>query len=140
MLRRGYNYDMAEGYKNKKILLVEDDPFLAGLLERSFTKEGFIYELASDGETGLAKAKSMEPDLILLDLVLPGIDGYEVLRRLKADPKLAQYPVIILSNLGQKEEIDRGIRMGAIDFLVKANIYLDEIVVRIKKLFDASPK
>ncbi len=131
---------MDDRYKNKKILLIEDDTFLADLLSQNFVKEGLVHEVASDGESGLLKAKAMLPDLILLDITLPRIDGYEVLRRLKEDPVLAKCPVIILSNLSQKEEIDKGLALGAADFLVKANVYIGEIVARAKKVFDESQK
>lgn len=118
----------------KRILLVEDDNFLADLLVLRFKKENFLFELAKDGEESLEKARSLKPDLIVLDLVLPGISGYEVLTQLKADKELASVPVLILSNLGQKDEIERGLRLGAVDFIVKAAFDLDQIVDKIKKL------
>lgn len=118
------------------LLIVEDDKFLADLLVRHFAKEGFDIELAFDGEKGLEKVRERRPDLILLDLLLPGIDGYEVLRRLKADSTFADIPVIILSNLGQKDEIERALLLGAEDFLVKARFDLDEITEKIKKFLE----
>src|SRR3989338_7802050 len=96
--------------RNKKILLVEDESFLANLLSDYIKEQGVSLEQASTGEECLAKAKSSKPDIILLDIILPGIDGYEVLKQLKANPELSKIPVIFLSNLGGKEEIDRGLR------------------------------
>lgn len=123
---------------NQKILVVEDDTFLAKLLADKFKKEGLDFDLVRDGEKGLAKARAEHFDLILLDLILPGIDGYEALEQLKKDPALAPIPVLILSNLGQKEEIERGLRLGAVDFLVKAKFDLDEIVAKINQILKRS--
>ncbi len=121
---------------NKKLLLIEDDKFLAELLGDQFRKAGISYDLALDGEDGLLKARASSYDLILLDLILPGIDGYEVLRQLKADTELKKIPVLILSNLSQKDEIERGIRLGAEDFLIKSNFDIGEITRRIKKILE----
>ena len=127
---------MADEWKNKKVLIVEDDKFLNDLLAKHFGKEGFNFDLAPDGETALAKAEKVKPDLILLDIYLPGIDGYEVLRRLKSNPALASVPVVILSNLGQKDEIDKGMGLGAVDFLVKAKFDLFDIVSKVKDVLN----
>lgn len=130
---------MSNNQLNKiKILIVEDDLFLAQLLTDHFKKAGFNFDLVVDGERGLAKARAEHFNLILLDLVLPGMDGYEVLEQLKKDPATASIPVLILSNLGLKEEIERGLRLGAIDFLVKARWDLDEIVDKIKQILKRS--
>jgi DNA-binding response OmpR family regulator len=118
----------------KKILIIEDEKDLKFFLVRKFTEEGFDVEEAIDGEEGIKKPKENKPDLILLDLLLPGIDGFEVLSRLKRDPDLESIPVIILSNLGQEEEIGRGLKLGAVDYLIKANFTLDEIVERVRKV------
>lgn len=123
---------MADGWQNKKVLLVEDDRFLGDLLAKHFTQEGFLFDLAVDGESALKKAEEMKPDLVLLDLLLPGIDGYEVLKQLKANSVLAHTPVIILSNLGQKDEIEKAMALGAVDFLVKVKFDLAEIVSKVK--------
>lgn len=119
--------------QNYKILFIEDDEFLIGLIVKHFQKEGLNFDMATTGEKGLEKARAASYDLILLDIVLPGMDGYEVLRQLKSDSELAKIPVIILSNLGQKAEIQRGLELGAEDFLVKARHDLDEIGEKIKK-------
>ena len=119
---------------SQKILLIEDDKFLGDLLMEHFRKGGLDFELAVDGEGGLEKIRTKAPDLIILDLVLPGIDGYEVLKRLKNDKDFAKIPVIILSNLGQKEEIERGLELGAEDFIVKAHFDLDKIMEKIDQV------
>jgi len=118
----------------KKILAIEDDRFLRKLLIDRILEEGYSVEGAIDGEEGLKKVKENAFDLILLDLVLPGIGGFEVLVSLKKDQSLKKIPVLILSNLGQKEEIEKGLRLGAIDYIIKAHFTLDEIVEKIKKI------
>jgi len=117
----------------KKILIIEDDPFLREMITKKLGSEKYKPILAIDGEEGLKKTKEEKPDLILLDLILPGIDGYEVLKKIKSDKKTSSIPVVILSNLGQREEIEKGKKMGATDFLVKAHFTPNDIVERIKK-------
>ena len=119
----------------QNILIVEDDKFLRELIARKLTKEGFKINEAIDGEDGLEKAQKIKPDLILLDLILPGMNGFEVLSQIKNDPHLAQIPVVILSNLGQKDEVEKGLKLGAVDFLVKAHFTPQEIVEKIKTVF-----
>jgi DNA-binding response OmpR family regulator len=123
----------------KKVLIIEDEKDLRFFIARALKEEGFEVIEAIDGEEGIEKAKKEKPDLILLDLLLPGISGYEVLIRIKKDPELEIIPVLILSNLGQQEEIEKGLKLGAVDYLIKANFTLDEIIERIKKII-YSPK
>ncbi len=118
----------------KKILIIEDDKFLKRVISRKLSGEGYEIIEALDGEKGLKSAQEENPDLILLDLILPGIDGFEVLARIKKDPVIAVIPVIILSNLGQKEDIDKGMKMGAADYLIKAHFTPGEITTRIEKI------
>jgi len=115
----------------KKILVIEDDKFLRELISQKLLKEGYEISEAIDGEEGLKKIKEEKPDLVLLDLILPGIDGFEVLSEIKDDPILAQIPVIILSNLGQKEDVEKGLKLGAVDYLIKAHFTPGEIVEKI---------
>lgn len=118
----------------KKILIIEDDKFLRELIAQKLTKESFDISEAVDGEEGLKKIKEGSPDLILLDLILPGIDGFEVLAKMKEDSALAQIPVIILSNLGQKEDVEKGLKLGAADYLIKAHFTPVEIVEKIRTI------
>jgi DNA-binding response OmpR family regulator len=115
-----------------KILIIEDDKFLATLISNRLKEEGFETSIAEDGEKGLAQAKQQKPSLIILDLLLPGMDGFEVLEKLKKEKETQSIPVIILSNLGQKEEILKGLKLGAVDYLVKANLTPSEIINKIK--------
>ncbi len=118
----------------KKILIVEDDKFLRELIFEKLDSEGYEISKAADGEEGVKKAGEEKPDLILLDLILPGMDGFEVLSKIRENKELAQMPIIILSNLGQKEDIERGLTLGATDFMVKAHFTPNEIVDKIKKV------
>ena len=116
----------------KKILLIEDDKFLRKVLVRKLSKEGYQVIEAIDGEKGLKSMEQDKPDLVLLDLVLPEIDGFEVLDKAKRNPLLAKIPVIILSNLGEKKEIKRGLELGANDYLIKAHFTPGEILKKIE--------
>ena len=121
----------------QKILIIEDDKFLRDLIQQKLTKEGFLTVVASDGEEGVRAAQSEIPHLVLLDLILPGIDGFEVLKQLKGDQKTSAIPVIVLSNLGQKEDMERTLKNGAEDFMVKAHFTPSEIVTKIRATLKA---
>lgn len=115
-----------------KILIVEDDKFLRGLIASKLAKEGFEVVEAVDGEDGVKKIPEAMPNLVLLDLLLPGIDGFEVLKQVKAIEASKNIPVIILSNLGAKEDIEKGLSLGAIDFMVKAHFTPEEIIEKVR--------
>lgn len=117
---------------NKKILLIEDDEFLSRLLAGRLEKE-FNITFAPDAEKGIEELRQSPKDLIIVDVLLPGMSGIEFIKKIKADPELAKIPVLILSNLGQRDEINEGIRLGALDYLVKAHLDLGEIVTKIKE-------
>ena len=119
--------------KKKDILVIEDDQFLVKVYMSKLKKEGYDVRIAYDGNEGIAEVEKKKPDIILLDLILPGIDGFEVLEKIKADTKLAKVPVIILSNLGQDEDIKRGKKLGVVDYFVKANTSLSAIIQKIEK-------
>lgn len=116
-----------------KILIVEDDKFLRELIARKLQKEGFSISEAIDGEEGLKKIKEEGADLVLLDLILPGIDGFEVLEKIKGDSATSSVPIIVLSNLGQKDDVEKGLKLGAVDYLIKAHFAPREIIEKIKK-------
>ena len=118
----------------KTILIIEDDKFLRELIAQKLSKEDYEISEAIDGEEGMSKVKEEKPDLILLDLILPGIDGFEVLSQIKKDPALSPIPVIILSNLGQKEDVEKGTKLGAVDYLIKAHFTPGEIIEKIKNI------
>ena len=116
----------------KTILIIEDDKFLRDLITKKLIKEGFNISEAIDGEEGLRKIKEKKPDLVLLDLILPGIDGFDILSKMKSDPESSSIPVVILSNLGQREEVEKGLKLGAIDYLIKAYFTPGEIIEKVK--------
>lgn len=116
----------------KKILIIEDDKFLRELIVKKLEREGYETSEAVDGEEGFLKIKTEKPNLVLLDLILPSIDGFEVLSKMKEDASLTQIPVIILSNLGQREDIERGLKLGAVDYLIKAHFTPGEIIEKVK--------
>ncbi|MDP4007124.1 MAG: response regulator [bacterium] len=117
-----------------KILIVEDDKFLRELIMQKVSKEGYEVVGAVDGEEGMKMAKTEQPGLILLDLILPTVDGFDVLRQLKEEASTKNIPVIILSNLGQKEDVEKGKQLGAEDYIVKAHFTPAEIVEKIKSV------
>jgi len=118
------------------ILVIEDDKFLRELLVRKLSGEGYDVKNAIDAEAAFTILGEHKPKIILCDLILPGVDGFEILKRIKADPKTADIPVVILSNLGQKEDLDKAMALGAKDFMVKANFTLDEIVTKVRGIVD----
>ena len=126
--------------KKLGILIVEDDTFLAGIYANKFEREGFKVFLATDGDVGLKTAKKEMPDIMLLDILLPKLDGFEVLEKVKADPVTRVIPVILLTNLGQKEDVDKGLKLGAADYLIKAHFMPAETVEKVKKVLAATTR
>jgi len=116
----------------KKILIIEDDKFLLKVIKKKLLKENYTVVEALDGEQGIKGIKKEKPDLVLLDLILPEMDGFEVLTKMKADPKTAKIPVIVLSNLGEEQQVKKGLKMGANDYLIKAHFTPGEIIERIE--------
>lgn len=119
--------------KKIKVLLIEDEEMLANMYEVKFKNEGFDLIKALDGSVGFKLAKEQKPDFILLDIIMPKMDGFSVLKSLKEDEETKSIPVILLTNLGQEEDIDRGKKLGAVGYLVKANITPAEVVAEVKK-------
>ena len=118
----------------KKIILVEDDPFLIDIYTTKLKELDFAIQVATDGEEAISKIKEEKPDLIVLDIVLPHVDGWEILREIKGEEKLAKTKIIILSNLGQKEEVEKGLQLGATKYLIKAHYTPSQVVEEIKKI------
>ena len=117
----------------KKILMIEDDRFLRKIYRDKLTRAGFDFIEATNGEEGLNKVISESPDLVLLDLILPRKNGFDVLIEMKRNKNTKNIPVIILSNLGQELDIKRGLGLGAQNYLVKTDISLSEVVEKIKE-------
>jgi len=119
--------------KNKKILIIEDDKFLAKMLANTLESHGYEIVLAINGKEGLIKASGENVNLILLDIMLPDFDGFDLLETIKKEEKTKKVPVIILSNLGQPEVKQQGRALGAVDYLVKSDFSLDEVIKKVRK-------
>ncbi len=127
--------------KRIKILVVEDEDFLLSLYETKLEQSGYEVVKASNGAEGISLAQLELPNLILLDILMPQVDGYEMLKRIKADGKTKKIPVIIFSNLSQKQEIEKGLQLGAKDYIIKTSVTPTELVGRVKKYLKAdSPR
>lgn len=122
--------------KKPAILIIEDDPFLAEIYATKFDEEGFRVTFAKDGAEGwkMLSEKKEKPDLLILDLILPKLDGFEILKRIIKDKSLKEMPVVLLTNLGQDEEIERGLRDHVAAYMVKAHFTPGEIVHKIREI------
>lgn len=118
----------------QRILIVEDDVFLRQLLVEKFKKEGYIVREASDGREALQYIAENPPHIVILDLLMPEVDGFQVLEKLRADARTKDLPVVILSNLGEQEHVNRVKALGADDYLIKAHLFLDEIVEKVREV------
>ena len=125
---------MSSREKKVKILLIEDDPFLSSMYSTKFEMENFEVAAAEDGAKGLSLASSHKPDIILLDILMPKMNGFEVLEKLKTDKEMKDIPVILLTNLNQRDDIEKGMALGAVDYLIKAHFMPSEVVDKIKKV------
>lgn len=118
----------------KKILVVEDDKFLANAYRIKLSKAGFEVKIAYDGEEVISTLETFTADLIILDLVMPKKDGFKVLQDLKESEKWRNIPILIASNLGQQEDIDRGMKLGAVGYVIKTDLSLAELITKINSL------
>jgi len=124
-----------------RILLAEDDRFLRKAAETTLKRNGFEVTTAVDGEEALRAVAACAPHLVLLDLIMPKVQGFEVLRSIKADPATSGIPVIVLSNLGQERDVQRALEGGAVAYRIKANLSLDDLVKQVKQVLglEAAP-
>lgn len=118
----------------KKILVVEDDPMISSIYEAKLKADGFEVAIAVDGGKGLELARQDKPDLVMLDVILPGLDGFSVLEEIKKDKATKHIPVIMLTNLGTEDDKVKGQKMGALDYLVKASLTPGQISDKIKNV------
>ena len=122
---------MADG---KKVLLIEDDAFLSSLMKARLEKEGFGVLQAFDGEEGIEMLKKEKPDLIILDLIMPRVSGFEMMEHLNINVDFNQIPFIVLSNLAQDSDIQKAKSLGAKEFYVKIRTSIDDVVAKVKEL------
>lgn len=116
------------------VLLIEDDAFLAKIYAQKLEDEGFDVSLSSNGEDGLRLALREPPACVLLDILLPGADGFEILNRMKAEQTLANVPVVIISNLGQREDVQKAMSAGAVGYLIKAHSLPQDVARKVKEI------
>ena len=119
-----------------KILIVDDDVFLLDMYSLKFKEAGFQVEIAENGEAALKKAQDIKPDAILLDVVMPKMDGLETLRQIKKDKIAENAKIVVLTNLGQKEDVEKGLKLGADDYVVKAHFTPTEVLNKVKALLE----
>ena|SRR3989344_3677128 len=117
------------------ILVVEDDPSLLDLYRLKLREEGYTVVTATNGREGVEAALASQPELVLLDILMPEVDGYAALQQLKADPKTKKIPVIIFSNLSQNWEIEKGLKLGADDFVIKTSLTPAQLAEKVKEYF-----
>lgn len=117
----------------KKILLIEDEEIIISLLEKKLLQEGYEVSVARDGEEGLELMKESKPDIVLLDIIMPKLSGFEVMEKMNEDPRLKKIPVVIISNSGQPVEISRARELGAKDWLIKTEFNPQEVLEKVKK-------
>jgi DNA-binding response OmpR family regulator len=122
-----------------KVLVVEDDRFLVSAYRAKLEKSGYEVQIASDGDEALAVLKTFTPDIILLDLVMPRRDGFSTLEEMKKNADWAKIPVIVTSNLGQKEDIDKALGLGANDYIIKSDLSIEELVSKVQKVSGVKP-
>ncbi len=120
------------------VFIVEDDRFLLDMYVMKFNERGFLVDTAFGGQEALDKLSkdNLKPDIVLLDIVMPGVNGFEVLEKIKKDNLIPGTTIVILSNLGQKEDIDRGVALGADGYIVKASATPTEVVNRVSKILE----
>lgn len=124
----------ASNISAKSILLVEDDPFLIDIYSIKLKEAGFGVRVASHGEEALQKIKEELPDILLLDIVLPRADGWEIIGQIKALKSAENLKIVILSNLGQKSDVEKGLKLGAVKYLIKAHYTPTQVVEEIRDL------
>jgi len=117
----------------KKILIIEDEKILADLLEKKLKEKGYEVSVARDGIEGLDKMRKEKQDLILLDVIMPKMGGFDVLEEMNKDPELKKVPVIIISNSGQPVEIDRALKLGVKDYLIKTQFDPQEVIEKVER-------
>lgn len=123
-----------DGTPKHKILIVDDDPFILDMYALKFREQGFDVEVARDGKEGLNKIKEYEPEVVLLDVVMPILDGFDVMRELKKEKAGPTIRVILLTNLGQKDDVERGMQLGAYDYIIKAHFTPSEVVDKVRNI------
>ncbi|PIR42328.1 response regulator [candidate division WWE3 bacterium CG_4_9_14_0_2_um_filter_35_11] len=125
---------MTDNHVNKKyILIAEDDNFYSSIYNQRLTEMGYEVSVASNGEQLLKLMKIRVPDLVMLDLIMPKMDGFETLQSIKEDANFKNVKVLVLSNLGQKEDVDSAMMLGAIGYIIKSNTSIQDVLMKVKE-------
>jgi DNA-binding response OmpR family regulator len=122
-----------------KVLIVEDDPMMSRMYQKAFLEAGFEIDLAHDGQEGLDKARLSPPAIIILDVMMPKLNGMQVLENIKADPAIKMIPVIMLSNLGGQKDGEDAVAMGAVKYLLKSDVEPAQVVEFVKQILASAP-
>jgi DNA-binding response OmpR family regulator len=117
-----------------KVLIIEDDRYISKMYQLKLSLDGMDVQVADNGRIGVEKVKEFKPDIILLDILMPELDGYEVLKIVKGEPETKDIPVLVLSNLGQEDHIQKGMQLGAIGYIVKSQYTPSRVVDKIKEV------
>jgi DNA-binding response OmpR family regulator len=120
-----------------KILIIDDDPFILDMYVIKFNDSGFMVETANEGIAGLEKITSFQPDIVLLDIIMPKMDGFQVITELTEHKKQRPFKVLFLTNFGQKEDVEKGMALGADGYIIKANFTPSEVVEKVKEMIEA---
>jgi len=123
-----------EGDKKEKILIIEDDRFIAKMYQTKLDLEGYDVEVAENGAQGVEKIKNFSPDLVLLDIIMPEMDGFGVLEAIRDDDAINSTPVVVMSNLAQEDHLKRARALGAKDYIVKSQFTPMDVVKKIKEV------
>jgi len=119
-------------------MVIEDDPFLSSILKARLEKDGFTVIQAFNGEEALTKLRENSPGLVILDLIMPKMSGFEVLQVISIDPQLNKIPVVVVSNLGQDGDVEKAKGFGAVDYFIKMRMSIDELIVKIRGIIQKS--
>ena len=117
-----------------KILIIEDDPLMSRMYEKIFKFEGYEVEMAADGEEGLGKIKTAKPTLVLLDIMMPKMNGLQVLEKVKADPETKAVPVVMLTNLAGQQDAEKALSMGAVKYIIKSEYEPKQVANMVKEI------
>ena len=129
-----------QSQSQKTILIVEDEPLLSTLLKQRFEKSGYRVLIAVNGEVALKTVQAELPNLILLDIILPKVSGFEFMERVRQDPQTSRVPIIVTSNLGQESDIKKGRELGAVGYFVKAQVSIEDLVREVAKYLQSDTK
>lgn len=126
--------------EQKKILIIEDDRYISKMYQLKLSLEGYSVEVAENGRQGVDKVKEFVPDVILCDILMPELDGFEVIKIVKSEEATKNIPILIMSNLGQEDHIQKGMQLGAVGYIVKSQYTPSKVVDTIKQVLGEKPK